>query len=284
MAIQALTQLAETILDVVDWGIAVVVVLIFYEVISAFRGDTGPGTLTDPERSPVLTKLGWNKKGKKRMMAKIMNEYITEEKEEEELRKAVDIGEQLKIMVVDIKNAKKIENHKLLVNLGKKVEEFKKALDDSKRNFRNLRKATFRDQSNLKKVIETMEKAEVDTTPVTVAEKEILKDHQDTANLLGTVITEFKNNFWNNTNWKNIEKLKLQQGFDNDANNVAYDLVARFPDPNTGGQPYGDAEQDNIEALVNEIEKDIYNLTAALDKQTEAKSRVDTIIAATRDW
>ncbi len=153
-----------------------------------------------------------------------------------------------------------------------------------KRYFRNLRKATFRDQSNLKKVVEMMEKAEVDTAPVTVAEREILKLHQETADLVNTVIQQYKNNFWNNTHWKNIEKLKLEQGFDNDANNVAYDLVAKFPDPNVGGQPYSDAIQADIEALATEIEKDLYNLTQAFDKQTKAKEEIDAIIAATRDW
>ena len=304
MAIAELTQLAETILDVVDWGIAIVLVLIVYEIISAFRGDSGPGTLTDMEKSPVLTKLGWNNKGKKRMMAKIMNEYIIEEKEEAELKKSSEIVEDIIDMFAVMKRSKSIKDHKSLVSLRNKVDEYSKSLKSAKRYFRVLKKATWREQSNLNKVIEKMESNEVDTAPVIVAEKKILKLHQETKEEVNKVIASFQSNIINSANWKAFEDLKRPQNFGDQDTGVAYVIydnktaardsatlraTAAVAGPVSPRSVNALIDQmplfiTHLDALIAEIAKEHYALVDAFKKQEEAKKQVDAIIAATRDW
>ncbi len=202
---------AQQILDFVNYGIAIIIILLVWEIFQVIRKGIGGSAsaagsrLVNWEKSPVLTKLGLNKKGKKqktrqskRAFKSALAEFVAEKAEYQILEK---VKADLKALF-----QKKTELGAISStdpNPKKEFEDFRKAvsktfkdLKDETQGWKNVSRKTFRHQRELNRFIEEQEKySKVDEAKLNqlrVAEREILVLHQNAANYHAALISSMK--------------------------------------------------------------------------------------------
>tara|TARA_Y100000310_G_scaffold330279_1_gene401653 strand:- start:4 stop:846 length:843 start_codon:yes stop_codon:yes gene_type:complete len=272
---------AESIVQFANWGVTVVIILLIWTVLQA-AGLVGKKTgatkrLTDMEKSPVMTWLKANKKGKKRWMSKLMNEYTAQQKEEEKLELAEDELDALLDTLRDVHGGKEFKDHNQVVLLRKHAENFKGQLRSAKNYFRRLRKDTWRQNSSFGKILDKLKENEVDTSEIEALERDILKLHKEAADEVSSAESSYSKDFMGSNHWKRVGKLNRKDHFADKSTGQPYVLPAA-PGSTTP------VAEGTIKALLDEAEKDVYKLKDAWKKVGEAKQHVQGIIAKTKDW
>jgi hypothetical protein len=208
-------DLALGILRFANYGITIVTIMLIFEIFRFFFHGKSDGIkdygkkFVDPKEDWLMTKMGWNNKGKRINATKAMNQFIAEETEEKMLRDAVEyiekavngleiIGSKLKI---DSENERNEVHKEVADEINKSLEflrNIKKDNTSSFVNFKNIKHAEFpfiinntssfskthlsklikwlkRDETQLKSAFEKLEEAKAQVQGIIA---EVRKFHQ----------------------------------------------------------------------------------------------------------
>jgi hypothetical protein len=280
MAIQAMTQLAETILDIIDWGIPIVTILIIWEAIMAFSGKKD--NKFDIEKSKIATWGAFNKEGKRLDRTKMVNQYLAEEKEEKKLQGAVDYVESVMSTLQTWDASKEIASHNDLVKLRGQVKNAKSEMESVRKYFRILKKNTWRNNSKLNHILDDMEKFNKgDVAEIRVLENDIMKLHKETADEIVKSEAHLQAKILKSQSWKALMKLKI----------ASFGASGKFliKPPRTGttaaGKPWPlRFNRGQLTLLIREFGNDLLMLKSAFAKQAKAKQEMQGLIAKTREF
>ena len=278
MAIQALTQLAETILDVVDWGIGIVTALLVWEILAAIFNSSKKGVeaskIMELERSPVLKWLGLSKEGKRLKRTKAVNTYLANETEEKRLENCVS---EVEIQIERLEGwdtNKEIPNHTDLANFRQKADQAQKAIIGARKYFKVLKRDEWRSNSGLDKMLKDMEDQDAKVNKIKALENNIMKLHKETSDEVKKAEAHFKTILQSDA-WKAIMKLKKSNFTAADKFNI---------NPPSGRTPNNRFNRTHLAALITGFGNDLLMLKGAFKKQTKAKQEVQGLMAETREF
>ncbi|MBI2582043.1 hypothetical protein HYV87_02875 [Candidatus Woesearchaeota archaeon] len=264
-----LETLAKQILGLVDWGITILALMIVWEFIQLLKlsgggvagGVWGAGKGLFKAVGSVPRRLA------RRAHKAEINQFITEEKEEEYLDRlkswAVHIVTELEAVASQRKISQSQKN--ALVNA---IDQFGGKLNEARRYFRDLSRATNRDSRRLEKMFNYFKEKKIAVTDdVKKLEQHIIVLHAETADELAKVeemyqaIVESENMKW----LKSIPPEAFGGGW--------FPLVARSDVA---------FSLDKLYQLIKVFKQQEFLLEDAYSKQAEAKKEMTGIIQETR--
>ncbi|PIN87819.1 hypothetical protein COV12_01785 [Candidatus Woesearchaeota archaeon CG10_big_fil_rev_8_21_14_0_10_32_24] len=273
MPIQAMTQLAETILDVIDWGIAIVTILILWELFMTFSGKKD--TTFDFEKNKLMTWGAFNKEGKRLDRTKMVNEYLAEEKEEKLLEGTVGYVDSVVVTLESWDVNKEIPDHNGLVKLRGQVKNAGSEMHAAERYFRTLKRDTWRNDAKLNHVLDDLEKFNKgDVEEIRALENTIMKLHEETAvevkkseAVLQTLLKT--------GDWTALSKLKQTN----------FTAGGKFKINPAGGKSSPTRfNQTHVTNLIKGFKNDAFLLKTAFAKQTAVKKEMQGLLAKTREY
>ena len=265
-----LENVAQNILDFVNYGITLIVLMLLWEVFKFFSGPSAVaagGTLAGGVKDLLTRKA---KKWAHGDSAKLLNEYLEEQKETSLLHDTVESAEAALTETERIIGDKEIadEAHRdeyveLLKDVGHK-------LDAARGQYRQVKRATFRQERKTGELLEKLDDRGMDTKGIKALENNILKLHQECIVELDTVLTHYG-------------KIKSEMR--------AVEKLTPIPAvPGAVAVPTWPVDISTIHAaLLNKIKTNLedakYKLTAVYNKQLQIDKEVQGIIShAKRLW
>jgi len=265
-----LEQLAQGILNLVDWVRYVILFLIILEVVKAFHksgGTSAAGKGLSNIGQKIKDFLPGSASRARNTQKKEINEWISENEEEKNLDKLK--GEALHILTEFEAVANRGE-----LTLGDRdtflemIDDFGKLLLDTKRTFRQLNRNTSRANTGLDDMLAYFKKKGIAVPDeVKALENNILKLHQETAQEIAKVEEVFRQiiNSSAMTTFKNMT--------DKDFGGKTYAVQ-------TGSTPFNLGQ---LHLLIRKFQDERFLLEDAYKKQAEAKKEMTGIIQETRD-
>lgn len=271
-----LEELGQNILNLVNYGITVIIILMAIEAWRFFShggtaGKVGAG-LTDWDKSPVLNFI---KKRQGRSKTKLLNEYLEEQKETELLNKAVESVNNALAEVKKIQSAGKINKAERDAFLTV-VSDVPTKINAAEKEYRRLNRRTWRSERDMKPIIEKMEDAKMDVGDLQKLEEHILILHKECADEI-----KVADALYDAEVKPNLDKLKNLNDTQFAAGAGGYlqlpAVIPRARAPASIGKV--------LDALKVSLAKDEFQLKAAYDKQLEADKEVQGIVSiAKRLW
>jgi hypothetical protein len=257
-------DLALGILRFANYGITIVTIMLIFEIFRFFFHGKSDGIkdygkkFVDPKEDWLMTKMGWNNKGKRINATKAMNQFIAEETEEKMLRDAVEYIEKavngLEIIGSKLKIDSENERNEVIIDLSKAEEEINKV------------KATYRSNYGLNDIINKAQKSEIDVSNLESLERKNLKLHKEVADEINKSLEFLRNIKKDNTssfvNFKNIKH-------------------AEFPFIINNTSSFS---KTHLSKLIKWLKRDETQLKSAFEKLEEAKAQVQGIIAEVRKF
>jgi|SRR3989339_1268097 len=173
--------IANYIIEFINYGITIVILMIVYEVGSLLFHKKVTDRLTDWNKSPVLTALGLNEKGKRKKMTKLLNEYVEDEKELEMIDKVEDEVNNAVALVESVvqSNSLSKKNTSDILQYIKEKGNIDGALSDAITHLRRVeKKQTWREEKEMGKLIQKMKEKKLDTSRFEALENDILAKHR----------------------------------------------------------------------------------------------------------
>lgn len=252
---QAFEQLSKAILNFVNFGITILVLLLIWEgirFIAGPKGETAKATgarLTDWKKSPVLNMI---KKERSRYRTRLLNDYLQEQKETQFLDGAVKAAQKALVAVEKARSDKEFKTEGERDEMVKAVEEVEEHLKAVKHRYRRVNKATWRQEREMGPLLEKMRKEGKDVNDLITLENNILRLHKECITEADKVIGHY------DTLKTNLTAIKHLTGFPTTiADSVLKDM------------------QDNLQ-------DEVYELEAIYKKQVEADKEVQGIISKVR--
>jgi hypothetical protein len=278
MAIQALTQMAETILDVVDWGIGIATALLIWELLAAVFNSSKKGVeasgIMEIERNPVLKWLGLSKEGKRLKRTKAVNAYLAKEVEEKKLENCVS---EVEIQIDRLEKwdtNKEIPSHTDLVGLRNKSDHAQEAIISARKYFKVVKRDQWRLNTGLDKMLKDMEGKDANVTEIKALENNIMKLHKETSDEVKKAEAHFKTILQSDA-WKAVMKLKKP----------SFGKADKFKINPPGGRASATRfNQTHLAALITGFGNDLLMLKKAFAKQTKAKQEMQGLMAQTREF
>lgn len=256
---QAFEQLSKAILNFVNFGITILVLLLIWEGIRFIAGPKGEtakavgSRLTDWKKSPVLNMI---KKGRSRYRTRLLNDYLQEQKETQFLDRAVKAAQKALAAVEKARSDKEFKTEGERDEMVKAIEEVEKHLKAVKHRYRRVNKATWRQEREMGPLLEKMRKGGKDVKDLITLENNLLKIHKDCVTEADKVISHY-------------EALKGEL--------KAVKSYSGFP-VTISGSPLDTPLKD----MQNNLQDEIYELEDIYNKQVEADKEVQAIISKVR--
>ncbi|GEM_PF-2355052 len=279
------------ITTVADWyGVVwwIVLVLTVWTGLQALFGSSRNVSADDGETFKNGLKWLGNKLGssERRLRTKEMNEYVEEEKELAMLEKVKEARDEALALVQAAIAAKKIASASEVTDIVGAVYLVRDNLNNAKKEFRPLGRATGRTVSTSTKAFDaikrekkkltegTMLRGEKDIKEIDVLEKQILKLHEEARNLVDAELGKFA------AALKSVEKMKR------DAKPLPFNLFGGRASPSpsaprAGAVPIGDQVNNALKNIVRNL--NAVDISAIIDKQKEAATAMKGIVAETDD-
>lgn len=184
-------DLAKAVLDFVDWGVTIIIILIIWEVIQLVKVATEKGYKSGPSSQARGWAAGAFKRWRHSSNTKQLNEYLEDQKEAQfitNLRKArLDATD----AVSHLLGSKEMTKGDL-ARLGESLDAVHDRLDEALHEFRKLDRKTLQQERGTKKLFDVMADKGLKVTNLKVYEDNILKLHKETKELLNEAATHFK--------------------------------------------------------------------------------------------
>ncbi|HLD80009.1 MAG TPA: hypothetical protein VJA18_05615 [Candidatus Nanoarchaeia archaeon] len=259
-----LETLAKQILGLVNWGITILGVMIvweFFQLVKLSGGGVAGGALNAGKWIRNLPR-----RYARRSHKRLLNDYVSENREEKSLDSLKNHVLHLltELEAVGARGQLSQNQQSELLNWIRSVGEM---LNETKRYFRDVTRNTSRAWTGLDKMFDYF-KAKGMKIPeaVTVAEKQILDLHEETAQDL----TRVQENYAAIVKSKELENLEaLKQP----------DFAGGYYKIRTNSEPFNDG---HLTELIKGFQNEKFLLEDAYEKQKQAKMQITGIIQSTR--
>jgi hypothetical protein len=178
-----LEQVANTILDFVNYGITILIILLVIEIfkfIGVGNVKAAGSKIKDWKKLPAMKSI---RKRAHRAKVKELNEYVREQKEAQHINLVETARKEIVTLVQYVRSEKNLTESNFK-GIEEGVNKLDKQVNESLDYFKKVTSATRRQERKTGKLIKALEDNDADVTQIKTYEAQILAKHDETKELL----------------------------------------------------------------------------------------------------